>query len=146
MRNTADVTGGKPVAVLLQSISGVSTINPLVAFSPSIGEREMCYSFILSRTPRETFNIELSFLPRDRSIPFICRSIVYYYENECTDEKIFYWRDKHPRFRFAIYFRGKRNRVDTLSTLDLPHCGTSLCGNAIYKPSLYHNEAYFRRF
>jgi hypothetical protein len=31
MRNTADVTGGKPIAVLLQSISGVSDINPLVA-------------------------------------------------------------------------------------------------------------------
>jgi hypothetical protein len=34
MRNTADVTGGKPLAVLLQSISvsGVNAINPLVAF------------------------------------------------------------------------------------------------------------------
>jgi hypothetical protein len=32
MRNTADVTDGKPIAVLLQSISGVSAINPLVAF------------------------------------------------------------------------------------------------------------------
>jgi hypothetical protein len=32
MRNTADVTGGKPIAVLLQSISGLSAINPLVAF------------------------------------------------------------------------------------------------------------------
>jgi hypothetical protein len=32
MRNTADVTGGKPIAILLQSISGVSAINPLVAF------------------------------------------------------------------------------------------------------------------
>jgi hypothetical protein len=32
MRNTADVTGGKPIAALLQSISGVSAINPLVAF------------------------------------------------------------------------------------------------------------------
>jgi hypothetical protein len=32
MRNNADVTGGKPIAVLLQSISGVSAINPLVAF------------------------------------------------------------------------------------------------------------------
>jgi hypothetical protein len=28
LRNTADVTGGKPIAVLLQSISGVSAINP----------------------------------------------------------------------------------------------------------------------
>jgi hypothetical protein len=32
MNNIADVTGGKPIAVLLQSISGVSAINPLVAF------------------------------------------------------------------------------------------------------------------
>jgi hypothetical protein len=30
MRYIADVTGGKPVAVLLQYISGVSAINPLV--------------------------------------------------------------------------------------------------------------------
>jgi hypothetical protein len=29
---TADMTGGKPIAVLLLSISGVSAINPLVAF------------------------------------------------------------------------------------------------------------------
>jgi hypothetical protein len=33
MKNTADVTGGKPIAILPQSISGVSAINPLVAFS-----------------------------------------------------------------------------------------------------------------
>jgi hypothetical protein len=32
MRNTADVTGGKPLAVRLQSISGVSAVNPLDAF------------------------------------------------------------------------------------------------------------------
>jgi hypothetical protein len=32
MRNTANVTDGKPIAVLLQSISGVSAINPLIAF------------------------------------------------------------------------------------------------------------------
>jgi hypothetical protein len=31
MKNTADVTGGKPIAVLLQSISGLSAINPLGA-------------------------------------------------------------------------------------------------------------------
>jgi hypothetical protein len=28
MRNTADVTGGKPIAVSSQSISGVSAVNP----------------------------------------------------------------------------------------------------------------------
>jgi hypothetical protein len=32
MSNTADVTGGKPIAIYLQSISGVSAVNPLVAF------------------------------------------------------------------------------------------------------------------
>jgi hypothetical protein len=51
MRNTADVTGGKPIAVLLQSISGVSAINPLVAFYDIHGGKR---SFILSRTPHET--------------------------------------------------------------------------------------------
>jgi hypothetical protein len=32
MKNSADMTGGKPIAVLLQSISGVSAINPFVVF------------------------------------------------------------------------------------------------------------------
>jgi hypothetical protein len=32
MRNTAHVTGGKPIAVRSQSISEVSAVNPLVAF------------------------------------------------------------------------------------------------------------------
>jgi hypothetical protein len=32
MRNTADVTGGKPIAISLQSISGTNVINPSVAF------------------------------------------------------------------------------------------------------------------
>jgi hypothetical protein len=52
----ADVTGGKPIAVLLQPISSVSAIDPLVAFTTSMEERERCYSFILSRTRDETQN------------------------------------------------------------------------------------------
>jgi hypothetical protein len=32
MRNTTDVTDGKPIALWLQSILGVSAVNPLVAF------------------------------------------------------------------------------------------------------------------
>jgi hypothetical protein len=55
MRITADVTGGKPIAALLQSISGVSAIKPLVGFYDILEEREMCYSFILSRTPHESY-------------------------------------------------------------------------------------------
>jgi hypothetical protein len=47
MRNTADVTGGKPIAVLLQSISGVSAINPLVAFYDIHGgKREVLFIHI----------------------------------------------------------------------------------------------------
>jgi hypothetical protein len=48
------VTGGKPIAVLLQFTSVVSAINPIVAFYDI---RERCYSFILSRTPHETRDI-----------------------------------------------------------------------------------------
>jgi hypothetical protein len=39
VRNTVDVTSGKPIAVRLESISGVSAVNPLVAFTTSIVER-----------------------------------------------------------------------------------------------------------
>jgi hypothetical protein len=45
MRNTADVTSGKPIAVLLQSISGVSAINPLVAFYDIHGGKRVVLFF-----------------------------------------------------------------------------------------------------
>jgi hypothetical protein len=48
------VTGGKPIAVLLQSISGVVLLILQSPFTTSMEERERCYSFILSRTPHET--------------------------------------------------------------------------------------------
>jgi hypothetical protein len=59
MRNTADVTGGKPIATLLQSISGVSAINPLVAFYDTHGGTRHVYNmhnivekhFCISITP-----------------------------------------------------------------------------------------------
>jgi hypothetical protein len=48
MRNTADVTRGKPIAVFLQSISGVSTINSLVAFYDiHEGKREVLFFYFL---------------------------------------------------------------------------------------------------
>jgi hypothetical protein len=44
MKNTADVTGGKPIAILLQSISGVSA---LVAFNDINGrKREVLFYFL----------------------------------------------------------------------------------------------------
>jgi hypothetical protein len=45
MRNTADVTGGRLIAVLLQFTSGVSTINPLFAFYDFHGRKGEVLSF-----------------------------------------------------------------------------------------------------
>jgi hypothetical protein len=62
MRNTAGVTSSKPIAVWSQSMSCVGAVNPLVAFYDIHGwkgERERCYSFILSGIPHETILEEL---------------------------------------------------------------------------------------
>jgi hypothetical protein len=57
-RNTADVTGGKPIAVLLQSISGVSAINPLVAFYDIHGgKREVLFFYFVPDTTRDIPNL-----------------------------------------------------------------------------------------
>jgi hypothetical protein len=60
MRNTVDVSGGKPIAVLLQSISDVSAINPLVAFYDIHGgKREVLFFYFVPDTIRNnvtTFN------------------------------------------------------------------------------------------
>jgi hypothetical protein len=54
MRNTADVIVGKPIAVLLQSISGVCAINPLVAFYDSQGgKREVLFFYFVPDTTRD---------------------------------------------------------------------------------------------
>jgi hypothetical protein len=59
MRNTVDVTRGKPIAVFLQSISGVSDINPLVAFYDIHGgKREVLFFYFVTGTTRdETRNL-----------------------------------------------------------------------------------------
>jgi hypothetical protein len=53
MKNPAAVTG-KPIAVLLQSISGVSAINPLVAFYDIHGgKREVLFFYFVPDTTRD---------------------------------------------------------------------------------------------
>jgi hypothetical protein len=53
MRNTADVPG-KPIAILLQSISGVSAINPLVPFYDIHGgKREVLFFYFVTDTTRD---------------------------------------------------------------------------------------------
>jgi hypothetical protein len=56
MRNTADVIGGKPIAVFLQSISGVSAINPFVAFYDIYGEkREVLFFYYVPDTTQDLY-------------------------------------------------------------------------------------------
>jgi hypothetical protein len=58
MRNTADVTGGKPIAVLLQSIAGVSAINPLVAFYDIHGgKREVPFFYFVPDTTQDLYSL-----------------------------------------------------------------------------------------
>jgi hypothetical protein len=58
VKNTADVTGGKSIAVLLQSISGVSAINPLVAFYDiNGGKREVLFAYFVPDTTRDIFHL-----------------------------------------------------------------------------------------
>jgi hypothetical protein len=60
MKNTADVTGGKLIAVLLQYVSGVSAINPLVAFYDIHGEkREVLFFYFVPDTTRDETRIKL---------------------------------------------------------------------------------------
>jgi hypothetical protein len=55
MRSTADVIGGKPIAVSLQSISGVSVLNPLVAFYDIHGrKREVLFFYFVPDITRDT--------------------------------------------------------------------------------------------
>jgi hypothetical protein len=54
MMNSADVTGGKLIAVLLQSISGVSAINHLLAFYDFHGgKREELFFYFVPDTTRD---------------------------------------------------------------------------------------------
>jgi hypothetical protein len=54
MKNTGDVTDGKPIAVLLQSISGVNAINPLVSFYDILGgKREVLFFYFVPDTKRD---------------------------------------------------------------------------------------------
>jgi hypothetical protein len=55
MRNTADLTGSKPIVVLLQSISGVSAINPVVAFYDIHGGKrgEVLFLYFVLDTTRD---------------------------------------------------------------------------------------------
>jgi hypothetical protein len=63
MKNTADVTGGKPIAVLLQSISGVSAINPLVAFYDIHGgKREVLFFYFVPDTTQDYNYTRFKFL------------------------------------------------------------------------------------
>jgi hypothetical protein len=58
MSAVLDVTGGKPIDDLLQSISGVSAINSLVAFHDIHGgKREVLFIYFVPDTTQESLYI-----------------------------------------------------------------------------------------
>jgi hypothetical protein len=60
VRNTADMTRGKSIAVLSQFISGVSAINPLVAFYDIYGrKREVLCFYSVPDTTRDIYRYHL---------------------------------------------------------------------------------------
>jgi hypothetical protein len=65
MRYTADVTDGKPIAVWSQSTSGVSAINPLVAFYDIHGGKgEVLFFYFV---PDTTINLHLAIMDSTRN-------------------------------------------------------------------------------
>jgi hypothetical protein len=76
MRNTADVTGGKPIAVLLQSISGVSAINPFgrLLRHPCRKGAILLFCPVFVRCPRDT---AFSDIKINSSISSIVHSFIY---------------------------------------------------------------------
>jgi hypothetical protein len=63
MRNTAKVTGGKPIAVWSQSIAGVNAIDPLVAFYDIHGKkREVLFFYFLSDTTQDVDDDNMNYL------------------------------------------------------------------------------------
>jgi hypothetical protein len=61
MRNTAVVTGCKPLAVLLQSILGVSAINLLIAFYDIHGgKREVLFFYFVPDITRDDIIITIT--------------------------------------------------------------------------------------
>jgi hypothetical protein len=77
MRNTANLTGGNPIAVLLQSISGVSAFKPLIAFTDIHGEKRGAN--ILLFVPDTTRDINI-YNDRDSNIT----RIIYNYPESIT--------------------------------------------------------------
>jgi hypothetical protein len=70
MRNTADVIGGKPIAVLLQSISDVSAINPLFAcYDIHGGKKGMLFFYLVPDTTRDLILVKLGCLGGISEIP-----------------------------------------------------------------------------
>jgi hypothetical protein len=69
MSNTPNVTGGKPIAILLQSSSGVSTNNPLGAFYDIYGrKKEVLFFYFVPDTTRKTMTMMIMKIDDKKSL------------------------------------------------------------------------------
>jgi hypothetical protein len=89
MTNTSDVTGGKPIAVWSQFISGVSAINPLIAFYDIHEETGAILLFCPGHhTRRDVYVIIIHYIiilcdDTDTSYLFIRNSNLLFYTSKC---------------------------------------------------------------
>jgi hypothetical protein len=75
MRNTADVIGCKSIAVLLQSISDVIAMNPLVTFYDIHGgKREVLFFYFVPDTTRDQVKITLIYLEASINIQCVVKT------------------------------------------------------------------------
>jgi hypothetical protein len=86
MRNTADVTG-KPIAVLLQSISGISVINLLVAFYDIHGrKREVLFFYFFPNATRDSYHYVVIKIRQLFLRPAACRTSILFETEVATND------------------------------------------------------------
>jgi hypothetical protein len=108
MRNTADVTGGKPIAILLQSISTVSDINPLVAFyNIHGGTRDVLFYYFIQDTTQDHISIVLLIAQKSKNTTKIDNTLSRLLQNPKEEWK---WCFMYNNFnKTFIFFRFKKD-------------------------------------
>jgi hypothetical protein len=74
MKNTAEMLGGKPIAVSSQPISDVSVVNPLAAFYEIYRRGEVLFFYSVSDT--KLFSTSFQIMAAIHSV-IICSTIFY---------------------------------------------------------------------
>jgi hypothetical protein len=146
MRNTPDVTGGKPIVVWLQSITGRNAVNPLVAFYDIHGRRR-CYSF-LSRTPQETIFWILEFYSEVQFVQIETQVVIWFHlrgflnlKVDVTPHNWLRWNGQGLRI-FTIFHSLSLGNIINITRAAPFH---ALIQHALYDPNIIHFQHSYKR-